>query len=303
MGKILVTGGSGLVGSQFIGDRFERISGKHGDLRDRSYVSRLIQNSNYDGVIHCAGKVGGVLSNSQKPAEFYHDNIMINTNVIDESMKKGIKKLVFFSSTCVFPDKVEYPLSPDKVHLGPPHFTNYAYAYAKRMGQVQIQSYRQQYGVDYFTVIPCNIYGPGDFYNLNDGHVIPSLIHKMYIAHQNNSDFEVWGSGTPLREFIFSGDVADITMKLYEDYKGEDPVIISTSTEVSIKDIVYTMAKIFGFKGKIVFDSSKPDGQLRKPSDNSVLKSMYPDYKFTPFEEGLEKSIDWFIKNYPNIRK
>lgn len=303
MNKILITGGSGLVGSQFIGDRFERISGKHGDLRDRSYVSRLIQNSNYDGVIHCAGKVGGVLSNSQKPAEFYHDNIMINTNVIDESMKKGIKKLVFFSSTCVFPDKVEYPLSPDKVHLGPPHFTNYAYAYAKRMGQVQIQSYRQQYGVDYFTVIPCNIYGPGDLYNLNDGHVIPSLIHKMYIAHQNNSDFEVWGSGTPLREFIFSGDVADITMKLYEDYKGEDPVIISTSTEVSIRDIVYTMAKIFGFKGRIVFDSSKPDGQLRKPSDNSVLKSMYPDYKFTPFEEGLEKSIDWFIKNYPNIRK
>jgi GDP-L-fucose synthase len=302
MGKILVTGGSGLVGSQFKGSQFERISTKHGDLRDRNFVSRLIQNSNYEGVIHCAGKVGGVLSNSQKPAEFYHDNIMINTNVIDESMKKGIKKLIFFSSTCVFPDKVEYPLSPDKIHLGPPHPTNYAYAYAKRMGQVQIQAYKQQYGVDYFTVIPCNIYGPGDFYNLNDGHVIPSLIHKMYLAHQNNTDFEVWGTGSPLREFIFSEDVANITMKLYEDYKEEDPVIISTSTEISIKDIVYTMAKIFGFKGRIVFDSTKPDGQLRKPSDNSVLKSMYPDYKFTPFEEGLEKSIDWFIKNYPKVR-
>jgi len=302
MSKILVTGGSGLVGSQFRDSQFERISSKHGDLRDRKFVSRLIQSSDYEGVIHCAGKVGGVLSNSQKPAEFYHDNIMINTNVIDESMKKGIKKLVFFSSTCVFPDKVEYPLRPDKIHLGPPHPTNYAYAYAKRMGQVQIQAYKQQYGLDYFTVIPCNIYGPGDFYNLNDGHVIPSLIHKMYLAHQNNSDFEVWGSGNPLREFIFSEDVANITMKLYEDYKGEDPVIISTSTEISIKDIVYTMAKIFGFKGKIVFDPSKPDGQLRKPSDNSVLKSMYPDYKFTPFEDGLEKSIDWFIKNYPKVR-
>jgi len=302
MGKILVTGGSGLVGSQFRGGQFERISSKHGDLRDRKFVSNLIQSSNYEGVIHCAGKVGGVLSNSQKPAEFYYDNITINTNIIDESMKKGIKKLVFFSSTCVFPDKVEYPLSPDKIHLGPPHFTNYAYAYAKRMGQVQIQAYKQQYGVDYFTVIPCNIYGPGDFYNLNDGHVIPSLIHKMYLAYQNNTDFEVWGTGSPLREFIFSEDIADITMKLYNDYKGDDPVIISTSSEVSIKDIVYTMGKIFGFKGKIVFDSSKPDGQLRKPSDNSVLKSMYPDYKFTPFEEGLEKSIDWFIKNYPKVR-
>lgn len=302
MNKILVTGGSGLVGSCFSGNQFEKISTKHGDLRNRSFISRLMGLNKYEGVIHCAGKVGGLLNNSTYPADFYHDNIMINTNIIDEALKNGVKKLVYFSSTCVFPDKVEYPLSPDKIHLGPPHASNYAYAYAKRMGQVQIQAYRQQHGVEYFTVIPCNIYGPNDFYNLHGGHVIPSLIHKMYIAHQNNTDFEVWGSGNPLREFIFSEDVADITMKLYNDYKGEDPVIISTSEEISIKDIVHTMAKIFGFKGRIIFNSSKPDGQLRKPSDNSVFKSMYPDYKFTPFEEGLEKSIDWFIKNYPKVR-
>lgn len=303
MNKILVTGGGGLVGSQFKGDKFQKITSNDLDLRDSKSVYNLMANSEHDGVIHCAGKVGGVLGNSQKPADFFYDNIMINTNVIDSAMRNNIKKLVFFSSTCVFPDKVEYPLTPDKIHLGPPHFTNYAYAYAKRMGQVQIKAYRQQHGVNYFTVIPCNIYGPGDFYNLNDGHVIPSLIHKMYLAHLNNSDFEIWGTGNPLREFIFSEDVANITMKLYDDYNGEDPVIISTSEEITIREIVYTMAKIFGFKGKIVFDSSKPDGQLRKPSDNSVITKMYPDYKFTKLEEGLEKSIEWFTKNYPNIRK
>jgi len=243
------------------------------------------------------------MGNTNYPGDFYHDNIMMNTNVIAEARKNGVKKLIFFSSTCVFPDKVEYPLSPEKIHLGPPHNSNYAYAYAKRMGQVQIQAYREQYGVNYFTVIPCNIYGPGDNYNLANGHVIPSLIHKMYLAKQNNTDFVVWGSGSPLREFIFSEDVAELTMMLYEKYDGVDPVILSTSEEISIKDIVLMIAEIFEFKGNVIFDSTKPDGQLRKPSDNSVIKSIFPDYKFTPIETGLRKSITWFIENYENIRK
>ncbi len=302
MGKILVTGGSGLVGRCFTGDRFEKISSKNGDLRDRGVVSSIIGGSDYEGIIHCAARVGGVQSNMNYPGEFFHDNIMMNTNMIEEARKAGIKKFIFYSSTCVFPDKVEYPLTPDKVHLGPPHNSNYAYAYAKRMGQVQVQAYNQQYGLDYFTVIPSNIYGPGDFYNIEEGHVIPSLIHKMYLAHQNNSDFVVWGSGAPLREFIFSEDIAEITMGLYDNYKGKDPVIVSASEEISIKDLVYSIAKIFGFKGNIVFDTSKPEGQLRKPSDNSVVKSMFPNFKFTPIEEGLERSISWFLENYPNIR-
>jgi GDP-L-fucose synthase len=243
------------------------------------------------------------MGNTNYPGDFYHDNIMMNTNVIEEARKNGVKKLIFFSSTCVFPDKVEYPLSPEKIHLGPPHNSNYAYAYAKRMGQVQIQAYREQYGVNYFTVIPCNIYGPGDNYDLENGHVIPSLIHKMYLAKQNNTDFVVWGSGSPLREFIFSEDVAELTMMLYEKYNGVDPVILSTSEEISIKDVVLMIAEIFEFKGDVIFDSTKPDGQLRKPSDNSVIKEMFPDYKFTPMETGLRKSIEWFIENYENVRK
>ena len=303
MDRILVTGGNGLVGRSFNGSEFIKISTKEGDLKDRGFTNEIIEKHKPDGIIHCAAKVGGIMGNTNYPGDFYHDNIVMNTNVIEEARKNGIKKLIFFSSTCVFPDKVEYPLSPEKIHLGPPHSSNYAYAYAKRMGQVQIQAYREQYGVNYFTVIPCNIYGPGDNYNLDNGHVIPSLIHKMYLANQNNTDFVVWGSGSPLREFIFSEDVAELTMMLYEKYDGVDPVILSTSEEISIKDVVLMIAEIFEFKGNVIFDSSKPDGQLRKPSDNSVIKSMFPDYKFTPIETGLRKSITWFIENYENIRK
>jgi GDP-L-fucose synthase len=303
MKKILITGGSGLVGSSFKGEDFVHLSSKDGDLRDRSATRSIIQKHIPEGIIHCAAKVGGVMGNTNYPGDFYHDNIMMNTNVIEEARKQGIKKLVFFSSTCVFPDKVEYPLSPEKIHLGPPHQSNYAYAYAKRMGQVQIQSYKDQHDLDYFTVIPTNIYGPNDFYNLENGHVLPSLIHKMYLAKENKTDFIVWGSGNPLREFIFSDDVARLTMNLYNDYKGNDPVILSTSNEISIKDVVLMIADIFEFKGNIKFDSSKPEGQYRKPSDNSVIKEMYPDFKFTPMENGLKKSIDWFIENYENIRK
>ena len=303
MDKILITGGNGLVGRSFNGSDFIKISTKDGDLKDRNIAKEIIQKHNPTGIIHCAAKVGGIMGNTNYPGDFYHDNIMMNTNVIEEARKNGVKKLIFFSSTCVFPDKVEYPLSPEKIHLGPPHNSNYAYAYAKRMGQVQIQAYREQYGVNYFTVIPCNIYGPGDNYDLENGHVIPSLIHKMYLAKQNNTDFVVWGSGSPLREFIFSEDVAELTMMLYEKYNGVDPVILSTSEEVSIKDVVLMIAEIFEFKGDVIFDSTKPDGQLRKPSDNSVIKEMFPDYKFTPMETGLRKSIEWFIENYENVRK
>jgi GDP-L-fucose synthase len=242
------------------------------------------------------------MGNMKNQGSYYYDNIMMNTVVIEESRKRGIQKLILFSSTCVFPDNAEYPLSPEKIHLGPPHSSNYGYAYAKRMADIQIKSYRQQYGVNYFSVIPCNIYGPNDNYNLESGHVIPMLIHKMYLAKKNNTDFIVWGSGTPLREFIFSEDVAKLTRLLYDNYDGGDPVILSTSEEISIGSIVEIIADLMEYEGKIIFDKTKPDGQYRKPSDNSVIKNMFPDFKFTPVRDGLKKSIDWFNENYPKVR-
>lgn len=307
MGKILVTGARGLVGSQFKGEEYERIGSAELNLINQKYIDEHFKCAEKigdlpDGIIHCAAKVGGIQGNMKSQGKFFHENIAMNTAIIESARKFGIKRFVAFLSTCVFPDDVQYPLSPDKIHLGPPHQSNYAYAYAKRMADIQIRAYREQYGVNYFSVIPCNIYGPSDNYNLESGHVIPMLIHKMYLAKKNNTGFKAWGSGTPLREFIFSEDVARLTRLLYDNYDGADPVILSTSEEMSIRSIVETIADLMDYDGEIIFDKTKPDGQHRKPSDNSVIKSMFPDFKFTPIQEGLKKSIDWFNENYPKVR-
>ena len=304
MSKVLVTGGSGLVGRCFEADRFIKTQSRENlNLLDRDKISNVLSILKPEGIIHCAAKVGGVKGNMEYLAEFTYQNLMMNTSLIEEARIAGVKKLISFASTCVFPDKVEYPLTPDKIHLGPPHSSNYGYAYAKRMAEIQIQSYRQQYGLNYFSVIPCNIYGPGDNYSLENGHVIPSLIHKFYIAQESGEDVTIWGSGSPLREFIFSKDVAKLTELLYDNYTEGEPVILSSSTEISIRDLVHLIAEIFDFKRNIKFDTSKPEGQFRKPSDNSVIKNMFPDFSFTPIEEGLKESINWFKENYPNIRK
>jgi GDP-L-fucose synthase len=302
MGKILVTGGTGLVGSRFIGDEYIKVGSKDINLLNQNSIEEFLKDKNVDGIIHCAARVGGVKGNMTYPGEFTYENLKMNTGIIEEARKAGIRKMITFSSTCVFPDKVEYPLTPDKIHLGPPHSSNYGYAYAKRMAEIQMQSYREQYGVNYFSVIPCNIYGPADNYHLEDGHVLPSLIHKFHLANIEGSDVTIWGSGSPLREFIFSEDVASLTRILFDNYTGGTPVIISSGKEISIKEVVNIIANEFDFRGKIVWDLDKPEGQFRKPSDNSVIRSIAPDFKFTPIEEGIHKSVTWFKDNYPKVR-
>jgi GDP-L-fucose synthase len=298
--KILVTGARGLVGSEITAD--VKV-GKEYDLVDPKQSDKLIEEHNPTHIIHCAGKVAGIAGNMNAMGEYYYDNLMINTNIIESARKHNVEKLMCFTSTCVFPDKVEYPLTEDKIHLGPPHETNYGYGYAKRMADVQIRAYNQQYGTKYFTVIPCNIYGPNDNYNIETSHVIPSLIHKAYLATINNTDVSVWGSGKSLREFIYSKDVAKITEKLIDTYDDIKPIIISTSDELSIEEIIVTICDILNFKNKIIFDTNKPEGQFRKPSDNTYLKSIIGDYEFTPLRKGLEETIEYFIKNYEKIRK
>jgi GDP-L-fucose synthase len=228
---------------------------------------------------------------------------MINTNIIESSRIHNVKKLVSFLSTCVFPDNIEYPITEKKIHLGEPHFSNYPYAYAKRMADIQIRSYREQYDLEYVSVIPTNIYGPNDNFSLDNGHVIPMLLHKMYNAQRDNTDFVVWGSGNPLREFIYSKDIAKLSEWALENYNESEPIIFSNSNEISIKDLVDLLVNEFNFKGKVIFDKTKPDGQYRKPSDNSKLKSYLPNFEFTPIEKGLKETINWFIKNYENTRK
>jgi len=298
--KRLVTGGTGLVGSAIIAD--VKV-GRNYDLTNPLICDSMFNEHKPTHVIHCAAKVGGLGGNMNYKGEYFHDNIMINTNVIESARKAGVTNLVSFLSTCVFPDNIEYPLTEKKIHLGEPHFSNYPYAYAKRMADIQIRAYREQYGVKYTSVIPCNIYGPNDNFSLEHGHVIPMLMHKLYLAQQRNEDFVVWGSGKPLREFIFSKDVAQLAEWALDNYDESEPIIFSTSNEISIMDLVDLLVKEFEFKGRVIFDTSKPDGQFRKPSDNSKLKSYLPDFGFTSIEEGIRETVYWFKENYDRARK
>ena len=300
MKKLLVTGGKGMVGSAI--DSSIKL-GREYNLIDPKETLKAFTDHNPTHVIHCAGKVGGVGGNMNYKGEYFYDNLMINTNVIESARKTGVKHLVAFLSTCVFPDNVKYPLTPNQVHLGEPHSSNYPYAYAKRMADVQIRAYREQYGLNYTSIIPSNIYGPNDNFSLEHGHVMPMLIHKLYLAKKNKTDFIVWGSGKPLREFIYSKDIAKIAEWVLFNYKGTDPLIVSGDEEVSIKDLVGILVDKFKFKGKVKFDKTKPDGQLRKPSDNSAIKELMPDFKYTPFEQGIEETVSWFIENYESARK
>jgi GDP-L-fucose synthase len=263
----------------------------------------MILDNSAEVVIHAAARVGGIGANIKYPANFYYDNILMNTNIIDSCQRLEVKKLVCFLSTCVFPDDIEYPLTEDKIHDGKPHETNSAYAYAKRMADVQIQAYNKQYGTKYYSVIPCNVYGINDNFSLESGHVIPTLIHKCWLAKQNNTAFEVWGDGTPLREFVYSKDISDIIMKLIDVYDETDPIIISNPVEYSIKQVVDLIVKYMEFEGEVKWLTDKPNGQYRKPSSNKKLLSVIGEYNFTTLEIGLKNTIEWFKLNYQKIRK
>ena len=190
------------------------------------------------------------------------------------------------------------------LHNGPPHDSNDCYAYAKRMLEVHSRAYNEEYGDNFVCIIPTNIYGPHDNYNLNDAHVVPALIHKCYLAKKNNEDFVVMGSGTPLRQFIYSEDLAELIMFVLEEYQEKDSIILSVSEkdEVSIKTVATLIAKAFNYQDRVVFDTTKSDGQYKKTADNSKLMSLI-EYNFTSIADGIEKSVKWFNKNYETLRK
>jgi GDP-L-fucose synthase len=302
MEKTLITGGIGLIGSSF-DDNCIKVGSSQYNLTSRSQTDQMISLYKPEAIVHTAAKVGGIGANMKYPANFYYDNITMNTNVIDSAYRNDVKKLVCFLSTCIFPDNVSYPLTEDKIHLGEPHSTNSAYAYAKRMADIQIQAYNKQYGTKYFSVIPCNTYGINDNFNLESGHVIPMLIHKCWLAKQNNTAFEVWGNGYALREFIYAKDVSNIVMLLLEKYDGTEPVIISNPIEYSIKQVVELIVKYMEFEGEVKWLELKPNGQYRKPSSNAKLLSIIGEYNFTTLEIGLKNTIEWFILNHTKIRK
>lgn len=305
MDKTLVTGANGLVGHAIRKldlPNFEYVTREDADLTDFGKTKFIFEKIKPTRVIHLAAVVGGIGGNIMHSGEYFRSNVMINTNVLECSRICGVKKLISFMSTCVFPDQCSYPLNEKDIHNGPPHPSNFGYAYAKRMLEVQSSAYRKEWGCDYIVAIPTNIYGPHDNWSLEDGHVAPSLIHKCFIAKKEKLDLTVWGSGKPLREFVFSDDIVKLSIWALENYNEDSPIIFSSGVEISIKELVELVTAKMKFKGKVIFDLSKPDGQFRKPSDTTKLKKYYPDFEFTSIERGVEETINWFESNYPNVR-
>ena len=257
-------------------------------------------------VVHLAAKVGGVKANMDEVGEFFRMNSIINQKLLHTSYSGGAKKVVSLLSTCVYPDApyVTYPLTEDQLHLGPPHSSNFGYAYAKRMVDVMSRAYRQQYGCNFITAIPNNLYGENDNFDLENSHVIPAIIRKVWEAKINNKpSIKCWGDGTPLREFTYSGDIVKILMFLLEKYNEPAPINIGNTEEYSIKQVVETICSILEYDGKVQWDTQMPSGQYRKPSSNQKLLDLGWDKKwYTSLEKGLTKTCKWVMLKYPDIR-
>lgn len=249
--------------------------------------------------------MGGLFRNMKYPVEFWRHNVQMNENVMQYCHEFKVKKLVSCLSTCIFPDKTTYPIDETMVHNGPPHPSNEAYAYAKRMIDVQNRCYNKEYGCNFTSVIPTNVYGPHDNWHLENGHVIPALVHRLYLAEKEGKPFQAWGSGSPLRQFIFSHDLAKLFIWVLRNYHDPDPIILSVDEkeEISIKQVVESIVEAVGFKGELVWDTSKADGQYKKTASNKKLRTLYPEFEFTPFSEGIKKTVDWFKENFETARK
>jgi GDP-L-fucose synthase len=303
--KILVTGGSGMLGKamQKLLPGAVYLSSKDADLTNSAATDAIFNKHKPEFVVHLAGRVGGIKANMNNLGKFYYDNIQINTNVLESSRKHNVQKVLSMLSTCVYPDATNYPLREDTIHNGPPHHSNYAYAYAKRMVDVQSKAYRQQYGCNFITAIPNNIFGPNDNFDLEDSHVIPALIRKIYEAKKFGKEVILWGDGTPLREFTHSYDMAKIILFVLKNYSSPEPINIGNTNEFSIKQIANMVCSIYNYDGKIIWDTTGPPGQFRKPSSNEKLLQLgWDENDFMSMQYSLEQVCDWFDKNYSMAR-
>ena len=304
--EILVTGGTGMVGvalKNIIPDA-TFVGSKHFDLKNEKEVSKMLAHHEPKYVIHLAAKVGGLKANMDNLGTFYYDNIKINTNVLEQSRVHKVEKVISLLSTCVYPKDVDYPLTEDQINKGEPHSSNFGYAYAKRMLDVQSRAYKKQYGCKFTTVIPNNLFGENDNFDLESSHVIPALIRKIHKAKtENKNEVVLWGTGEPLREFTYSGDIAKILLFMLERYNGAEPRNIGNTNEYSIKEIANKISDILKYDGSILWDCSMPSGQYKKPSSNNKLLALgWKKNDYTDFDEALKKTCKWYIMNYPQVR-
>lgn len=308
---ILVTGSDGLAGSAIrrLEDLYPQYyfffaTRRHCDLRKEEEVNRLLQYSMPDYILHTAASVGGIGGNLKNHGRFFRDNILMNTHLIHAASECKVEKLIAFSSVCAYPDDLRV-LQEDRLHEGKVFASNYAYGYAKRMVDVQIQAYKDQYGISNYTAISFgNIYGISDLYNIDCGHVIPVLLHKLYLAKKNNTKFSIWGDGQSLREFMYIDDAAKCCLDLFNLDEMPQRLLITGKKEHSIKEVVDLLVKIADFPEDMVeWQLDKPNGQRSRPSDKTLFNQYFPNFQYTSLEEGLKRSWDWFNANYEVARK
>ncbi len=307
--KVCVTGGAGFLGSyiqetlrmrgadQIFIPRIEEY-----DLTSITDIRKMLNDSKPDIIIHLAALAGGIGANRARPAEFFYKNLMMGIPLMHEAWEKGVDKFVAIGTICAYPKFTPVPFKEENLWDGYPEETNAPYGLAKKMLLVQSQAYREQYGFNSIYLLPVNLYGPGDNFNLETSHVVPALIRKMIEAEeQGEKEVVLWGDGSPTREFFYAGDAARGIVLAAERYNSREPVNLGAGMEISIKDLAHLIAKLTGFSGEIIWDISKPNGQPRRAIDVSRAKEYFNFEAEMPFEEGVKKTISWFRENRDEI--
>lgn len=323
MGKVvLVTGGTGLVGRAIEAvikeenpkdEKWLFVGSKEADLTDLQSTRAMFERHQPTHVIHLAAMVGGLFHNMSNNLDFLRKNLQINDNVLLLSHEFKVQKVVSCLSTCIFPDKTSYPIDETMIHNGPPHDSNFGYSYAKRMIDITNRAYHQKHGDMFTSVVPCNVFGPFDNFTPGVSHVIPGMIHRLhetiYVNDpeklQEEKTFSVYGTGRPLRQFIYSIDLAKLFVWVLRHYESVEPIILSVDeeAEVSIAQLAESLLSAFDFKGKLEFDTSKADGQYKKTASNEKLRKLLPDFKFTDFDKAIKETVQWYLENYDKARK
>ena len=309
--RVIVTGGAGFLGSFVVAQLRARGCSKivvprsrDYDLVEMSAVTRLYADAAPDLVIHLAARVGGIGANQGNPGKFFYDNLMMGTQLMEVGRLRGLKKFVALATICAYPKFTPVPFKEDDLWIGYPEETNAPYGLAKKMLLVQSQAYRQQYGFNSVVLFPVNLYGPGDNFDLDTAHVIPTLIRKCVEAKEaQRPEIVLWGDGSPSREFLYVEDAAEGILRAAEDYNESLPVNLGTGEEITIRNLAAMIAAEIGFTGRIEWDTSKPNGQLRRCLDVNRAKQLFGFTAKCSLQDGLQKTIQWFYANRDSLRE
>ena len=300
--KVCLTGGSGFLGS-FVTEKLRQRGAKEifiprigqYNLVNPQDVERMLDDSRPDVIIHLAAHVGGIGANRLHPAEFFYDNLMMGTQLMHQAWKRGIEKYTAIGTVCAYPKFTPVPFKEDSLWDGYPEETNAPYGLAKKMQLVQAQAYRQQYGFNAIFLLPVNLYGPRDNFDLESSHVIPALIRKFIEAQESGvEEVEVWGDGSPTREFLYVEDAAEGILLATEHYNGAEPVNLGSGAEISIKNLAELIQRLTGYHGRLVWNTNKPNGQPRRGLDTTRAEKYFGFKAAVTFEDGLRRTIDWY---------